>query len=716
MFANKIGEENQWKKGPKVRLAASFKKLNERLGLKSWTALSVVFAIEVAECCYSFTGLVTFYGSITGLLLDFEEGGGNIVSEQIRHFRKKGERKKMIETGVGPGLAWYHYTNYLQYVLAVDIKDKLENSDFYKSLSPEKQQLMPKVLYELIPRKTFVEIHKTDDSIQLETTLRIDYKNQIEVHIYSIRDGNQIYYCMCDCPKVLKTMKNVNDIQMAGISRSKYNNFHLPWNRNSTVQLFTVDTKLVQLMRFYYTLSSLLCLNPKGKKNTRLLLFNESGKKTSEVLLQAIKEDLEIERLTKDGKLNTNSEGQEMGTLNYSAFSRAFPDFEKKSEAVTQDAKGRVVIDWSKMPFYAAGSEKTRRSLMEAHLVSTEEKKDIFYEYDVFVTHRRELTDKEKKTTKEYEKDVNKINEAFAHRNFDILRENDCRGKDWLTKLKYAATKCRWIVFLDTKETNSNLFASHLLTDSISRILESKKVQTVAIVNPRDDIQILDDLRWVTCIPYQNNITSVIETLEKVVSGFEINLKDLKDLYLKPGEVATGLAWNYAANHLNKCLPGITELLTKENAKKPYKSKLLIVVPKSCNTHSSLENADKDLTDEKTKSPPDKMPGKPEVYTMGPGPINEITYAREYPKPVDVIRQMRAAGVLNDQQMQSEVQIFYKTVDKIMEILLPDKTDKYEFVYYDDEENKLENAMMDFFQNDVLIHKHDELTLLLSLF
>lgn len=82
-----------------------------------------------------------------------------------------------------------------------------------------------------------------------------------------------MYYCMCKCPDELKTMNNVNDIQMAGISRSKYKLFQFPWNRVPTVQLFTVDTKLVQLMRFYYTLSSLLCLNNNGDR-VRLLLLN----------------------------------------------------------------------------------------------------------------------------------------------------------------------------------------------------------------------------------------------------------------------------------------------------------------------------------------------------------------------------------------------------------------------------------------------------------
>lgn len=154
--------------------------------------------------------------------------------------------------------------------------------------------------------------------------------------------------------------------------------------------------------------------------------------------------------------------------------------------------------------------QKPHGSLMENKLLSAEERKDIFYDYDVFVTHRADVHDKEA---------VDNINVALQSRNMNILMEKNCIGKDWLTKLKYAATKCRWIVFLDTKTSDSKMFTSSKLVESLKRILESRKVQTVAIVGERDGLFIHDDLRCVTCIPYHDDDKSLNDTLYKTLSG-----------------------------------------------------------------------------------------------------------------------------------------------------------------------------------------------------
>lgn len=156
---------------------------------------------------------------------------------------------------------------------------------------------------------------------------------------------------------------------------------------------------------------------------------------------------------------------------------------------------------------------------MENKLLSAEERKDVYYDFDVFVTHQNEVHDKEREHMKANYKDVELVNKALVARNMTILKEEDCRGQDWLTKLKYAATKCRWIVFLDKNETKNELFTSHKVTDSLKAILESRKVQSVAIVKTENESHVLDALRWITCLPYQKDIEYVVETLYKVVSG-----------------------------------------------------------------------------------------------------------------------------------------------------------------------------------------------------
>lgn len=49
--------------------------------------------------------------------------------------------------------------------------------------------------------------------------------------------------------------------------------------------------------------------------------------------------------------------------------------------------------------------------------------------------------------------------------------------------------------------------------------------------------------------------TMLLHKVYSIFLGSEIKLKNSQDLYHKPGEYAVGLAWYYAANHLNRILP-----------------------------------------------------------------------------------------------------------------------------------------------------------------
>lgn len=149
-------------------------------------------------------------------------------------------------------------------------------------------------------------------------------------------------------------------------------------------------------------------------------------------------------------------------------------------------------------------------SLVENKLLSSEECKDVFYDFDVFVTYSEDVRNKEA---------LDSINKALSDRKLNVLLEKDCLGKHWLTKLKYAATKCRWVVFFETKGSKSKSFMSSQAVYSLKSILESRKVQSVAIVNKRDELHIHDDLRWVTYIPYNDKEKDMIEMLHTVVSG-----------------------------------------------------------------------------------------------------------------------------------------------------------------------------------------------------
>ncbi|OPL33797.1 hypothetical protein AM593_04138, partial [Mytilus galloprovincialis] len=358
-------------------------------------------------------------------------------------------------------------------ITVVFLNESIEQTDWYKNLPKEERKQIPKKLYELIPRKCYVDIPGNDDNIEKVSDIAIEgdragNRRKYKLQIYSIKDGKKKYYCVCECPPVLNTINNMNDIQTVGITRSTGSNIFFPLRKHPTLQLFTVDTKLVQLMRFYYAMNALLCLKKDNKDKARFLLFNESEDKLSRVLLKAIKEDLNV------------------------------------------DSPERTL----------------HSSLMEKKLQSAEENKDAFYQFDLFVTSPEDVGE-------HYKQPIERMSKLLKARNVNILLEKDCLGKDWLEKMKFAATKCRWIVILDKpkgvssqkkswfepKWSKSKTLMSYKVVASLKGILESRKVQTVAIVNESDELHINDDLRWVACIPFHNNENNLIETLYKVTSG-----------------------------------------------------------------------------------------------------------------------------------------------------------------------------------------------------
>ncbi|CAC5412915.1 unnamed protein product [Mytilus coruscus] len=523
---------------------------------------------------------ITAIGAFAKLI---SEGYTFLTTKRREHSETKA-RRNMVGNDVANGLAWSHYCGYLQYVLP-DLEKNIGKTEWFQKLSKEKQNRLPKKLYELIPRKCYVDIEGDDDNIHKVESITINVnragnKREIKVPIFSIKDGETVYYCLCECPAVLKTINNMNDIQTAGICK-------LPTSKTPTWQPFTVDTKLVQLMRFYYAMTSLLCLKDTTKDKARLVLFNESEEKLSKVLLQAIKED--IDKMGKDTTKNTVVE------------------FLKKSMQMIFPCTTKATTVTEK------NTKIPRPSLMEKKLLSAEENKDVVYEFDAFVAQ----CSLDNSNDKLQMQAVEEISQELRKKNLQILSEKDCLGQDWLETLKFAATKCRWVVFLDEKQVSptpekgwfdkiskgiwseNKTLMPFTIAAALKSILESRKVQTVAVVNKSDELHINDDLRWVTCIPYSDITTDIVHTLFKVLSGSDVELDSSADLYLRPGEAAVGLAWGYAVNYLNKVLPEVKRKraeIMKERGINNFEKKLFIFVPESCKIEANLKEVSK-LTD-----------------------------------------------------------------------------------------------------------------------
>ncbi|XP_076109009.1 stimulator of interferon genes protein-like [Mytilus galloprovincialis] len=181
---------------------------------------------------------------------------------------------------VAHGLVWSHYAELLQYILQ-DLENNLKESEWYKNQLTPLQNHVSTKFYEMVPTSCtcHFDLSKIDENIKLVTVLELSNTirggnvRKLAVQVYSVTDGDQTYFCICEYPNAIAAMKAMEDHQLAK---------------------FSIDDKKLQLARFYFTMNSVINYFEISRNKARVVLFNDETEKVSEVLVKAIKKDLQL--------------------------------------------------------------------------------------------------------------------------------------------------------------------------------------------------------------------------------------------------------------------------------------------------------------------------------------------------------------------------------------------------------------------------------------
>ncbi|XP_071163238.1 uncharacterized protein [Mytilus edulis] len=569
------------------------------------------------------------------------------VAEALRETKTIGDI--MPAGNVAHGLVWSHYSGFLQYVLPV-LEKTVQESAWYMSLTNKDRNKVSFKLYELVPKTCAVKynIPNEDKNIKEVQIFKIiaEMKSgnfrEISVTMYSITIGQETFYCMCEFPSVIGTMKVMEDNHLARFSHTYPGNVGKDGGFTTAAQ-FTTDDKKLQLGRFYYTINSTLNHFDECKDTARVLLYNDEKKDISEVLMEAVKEDLKDD---------------------------------------------------------ISPEKKLKEGLRPPNVDKLEPIEENVYDYEVFVAYTEHHEDK-----KRAEEIMDYLTENGIAES-DILHwEKLIGGSSFAEGVISASKQCRWFVFLLTKhalkEESMNFKVLAALNDSIY----NKKVRVIPVVDQCDNLHIPEALRWITYIPFDDQNKKHLKSLYSIVSGRDTPMET--QMILPAGDVANGLAWGYVTNYLRKILPGIlNEIIPaferKGTADFKCPHKLYIFIPKSCNTGNVVEDNNGRIVNFTETAPIYPFGNKRSVicniYKVSSSSCfrkKEIYFAGQYAAPVTCLGEMKdwtIAGV-NNETIGSEAERFYGIVSQLMKNAAPEKAQYCEFIYFDDTTHSLADIM-----------------------
>ncbi|VDI08863.1 Hypothetical predicted protein [Mytilus galloprovincialis] len=569
------------------------------------------------------------------------------VAEALRETKTIGDI--MPAGNVAHGLVWSHYSGFLQYVLPV-LEKTVQESAWYRSLTDEVRNKVSFKLYELVPKTCAVKynIPNEDKNIKEVQTFKImavmrgGNHREISVTMYSITIGQETFYCMCEFPSVIGTMKVMEDNHLARFSHTYPGKVGKDGGFTTAAQ-FTTDDKKLQLGRFYYTMNSTLNHFEKCFNTARVLLYNDEKKVISEVLMEAVKEDLKDE-ISPEKKLK---EG-------------LFPPKVDKLESVEENV----------------------------------------YDYEVFVACTDHPEDEKRANEIISYLTKNGIPDSDILHNEKLLA-----GTYFADRLVAASKQCRWFIFLLTKHALKDESLNFNVLSALGDSIYNKKVRVIPVVDQCDDLHIPEALRWITYIPFDDQKKKHLKSLYSIVSGRDTPMET--QMILPAGDVANGLAWGYVTNYLRKILPDILKEIIpaferKGTADFKCPHKLYIIIPKSCNAGHVLEDNNGRIVNF-TKTAPiypfgNKRSVISNIYKVSSSSFfrkKELYFVGQYAAPVTCLGEMKEwkiAGV-NDDTIGLEAERFYGIVSQLMKNAAPDQAQFCEFIYYDDTTHSLADIM-----------------------
>ncbi|XP_052105597.1 uncharacterized protein LOC127738399 isoform X2 [Mytilus californianus] len=579
--------------------------------------------------------------------IHFDEDNEDWVREVVEALRETKTIGDIMPAGnVAHGLVWSHYAGFLQYVLPV-LEKTVQESDWYISLTDEVRNKVSFKLYELVPRTCTVKynIPNEDNNIKavktfnIKAVMRSGNHREISVTMYSITIGQETFYCMCEFPNVIGTMKVMEDNHLARFSHTYPGKVGKEGGFTTAAQ-FTTDDKKLQLGRFYYTMNSTLNHFEKCFNTARVLLYNDEKKDISEVLVEAVKEDLKDaispEKKLKEGLLRPKVdklESVEENVYAYEVFVACsdHPEDEKRANEIIDYLTENGVAD-SDILILSGGSNFADR------LVSASKQCRWF----IFLLTKHALKDESLNFNV-----LSALGDSIYNKKVRVIPVVDqCDDL-------HIPEALRWITYIP-------------FDDQKRKHLKS----LYSIVSGRDT-------------PME---TQMILPAGDVANG-----------------LAWGYVTNYLMKILPDVLNEISPAFERKGTKDfkcPHK--LYIVIPKCCNAGDALKDKNGRIANF-TKTAAVHPFGNNRsvlcnIYKVSSSSFfmkKELYFVGQYAAPVTCLGEMKdwsIAGV-NDETMASEAERFYRIVSQLMKNAAPEKAQYCEFIYFDDITHSLADIM-----------------------
>lgn len=142
-----------------------------------------------------------------------------------------------------------------------------------------------------------------------------------------------------------------------------------------------------------------------------------------------------------------------------------------------------------------------------------ESEEELRYEFQVYVARTDHNDDRQK---------AQHIMDHLREKGIadsDILdADSFLAGSTWSQKLKAASCKCRWFIFLLTKNALQDKSLNYNVISALGDSIYRRKVRVIPVVDRCENLFIPEALRWITYVPFDINGRH-LESLYSIVSG-----------------------------------------------------------------------------------------------------------------------------------------------------------------------------------------------------
>lgn len=540
------------------------------------------------------------------------------VTETIERIREKQTIKHLMPAGnVAHGLVWSHYAGLLQYILP-DLENKLKESEWYRNQSTNLQNHVSTKFYELVPTSCtcHFDLSKVDENIKLVTVLELSNTirggnvRKFAVKLYSVTDGDQTYFCICEYPSAIGAMKAMEDHHLAK---------------------FNIDDKKLQLARFYYTMNSVINHFDICRNKARVVLFNDETEKVSDVLVKAIKENLQL------------------------------------TETV-----------------------RPKETPIRPKLEDLEPTPELEYQYQVYIAHSEDREDKE--CAKEI---IEYLEQKGIHsilKNPDSPNDQEVKS---YTLIKAVQNCRWFIFLMTQNSVKDKMLQLRVLAALHDGILKRRVRVIPVVDRRNDIYipDALQWVTYVPYNGQTKSHLKSLHNIVSG-EDFPLKTEMLLPAGDVANGLAWGYVVNYLRVILPDALKNIEQSFEKKNIS-DYKcpETLFIIIPKSCDARGVMKDKNERITNFTTT--PDIHPfggSRPfscQIYKITDRP--DKYFIGQYAAPITCLHEMkewRIAGVTAD-TILSEAYSFYEIVKNLMESADPLKAKCCEFIYFDDEKESL---------------------------